>query len=1074
MSPDAGNFAGEPAGPVAYMANNGVAANLFLLSIVVIGLVSLTGLEREGWGVVPFNTIEVTMAYPGATPNEIEEAIVVKIEEQVAALEDVKSVRSVAAPGVASVRVVLKSGVDIAAALDDVESAVGRIGSFPVAAEHPEIREMTNRQSLMRLLVYGDVSERALKEIAYRIEDELASLSELSQVETTGSRNYEISVEVPLQRLRALGLTLDDVAAAVRRGSLELSAGNIETRDAEVRIRTLGRRFDQQDFEELIVLGATDGAELRLGDIAHVRDGFQASNVILRHQGAPAVFVEVYRSEGENVTRVAAAVHEHVANVIVPGLPEGVGIEIWNDESQDYTERMDILVKNGVLGLLLVFAALALFLEIRLALWVAVGLLAAGVGALTVMLLFDVPLHTVSVFAFVMAIGIVVDDAIVVAESIYQERQRGTPGVAAAIRGVRRIKTPLTFAVLTSVAAFSPLLFIPGGIGEIWGSLPIIVIGMLLISLVEAVFILPNHLSHLPGPEWAPAKPVDRLLAWTQGRVDHGLNRFIEGPLDRSVRFASRQPAVVLAAGVGALVVSASLLPAGIVRTTLAADVEGDLVTASLEMPDGTPLPRTYEVAQDLERAGRRAIERLARERAEDAPPLLSGTTLIVGQRPRVAGGGLNPAPTLNPEANVATIEFKLLSAQERDLSTRAVAQAWRDEAGHLPHVRGIAFSGDVIDLGNPVEVVLSHPHPENLAQIATSVVTSLQELAGVFDIRSDHAPGVREIQLELREEARSLGLTLEDLALQTRGAFFGAEALKLQRGRDEVRVYVRLPANERDAIADVEGYLIRTPSGAEVPLREVASLSTGTSPQSIRRRDGRRVVTVTADVDPAMISGGEVNDILTDTVLAELASIQPGLGYSFGGEQQEQVESLGALYRGFGIAMLFIFVMLAIPLRSYTKPLIVMAIIPFGLIGVILGHLVLGMAVSAVSFMGFFGLAGVVINDSLVMMDFIDQRLRRGDSVRTAIVEGAKGRFRPIALTSLTTFLGFTPLILDRAIQAQFLIPFAASIGIGILFTTVILMMVTPALAAIYLRANASGGTPETVDRASPAQAGG
>ena len=457
-------------------------------------------------------------------------------------------------------------------------------------------------------------------------------------------------------------------------------------------------------------------------------------------------------------------------------------------------------------------------------------------------------------------------------------------------------------------------------------------------------------------------------------------------------------------------------------------------------------------MAKELEAAGHRVIDRLSRGRPEDAPPLLSGVTVTVGQGPRLEGGGLNPEPTLNPQANIATIEFKLLSAQERQISTGDVAQAWRDEVGVLPYVRGITFSGEVIDLGNPVEAVLSHPNPERLAQIADSVVDALRAVGGVYDIRSDHTPGIPEIRLELRPEARTLGLTLEELAGQARAAFFGAEAVRLQRGREEVRVDVRLPAAERNSITDVEGYLLRTPSGAEVPVTSVASLSSGRSPPTIRRRDGRRVVTVTADVDPSVISGDEANSILANSILADLTAVYPDLTYTFGGEQQQQLKSLGALYRGFAIALLMIFALLAIPLRSYTKPFIIMAVIPFGFIGVILGHWVLGVALSAVSFMGIFGLSGVVVNDALVMIDFVDQKLREGTPVRTGIIEGAKGRFRPIMLTSLTTFLGFTPLILERAIQAQFLIPFAASLGIGILVTTAILLMVVPALYTIRL----------------------
>ena len=1047
------DYKNDRSGPIAYMAGNGVAANLLMWVIIAAGLVSLTGLEREAWPTVPFYHIEVTMAYPGATPEEVEESIVVKIEDRVSGLDDVKAVKSVAAPGMASVRIQMDSGTDMARALNDIESAVSRIQSFPAGAERPLFWEMTNRQSMMRLIVFGDVSERSLKELAFQIEDELKMLPSLSQVEVSGVRNYEISIEVPLNRLRALGLTLTDIADTIRSSSLDLSAGSILTRESRVRIRTLGQNYDQQDFEEIVLLSHSDGTVLRLGDIAEVRDGFQKTNLIVRHQNHPAVFVEVYRANGEQVMDVARTVREHLANEVIPALPDGVGITVWNDESQDYKERAEILLKNGILGLLLVLIALSLFLQIRLALWVAVGLAVSGIGALAVMLLLDLAINVQSLFSFVLAIGIVVDDAIVVAEHIQYERKRGTPGVLAAIRGARRIKVPLTFAVLTSVVAFVPLLFIPGGIGETWRALPIIMIAILLVSLVESLLILPNHLSHLHGPEWEPERALDRFFARLQGGVNRLLNRFVQGPLDRALRFATDQPLVTMAGAVGMLVLSISLVPAGIVPTTFAADVEGDYATVTLEMPDGTTVSRTHEVAKKLESAGHRVIERYSRDRPEDAPPLLRGVTVVVGQRPRVQGGGLNPEPTLNPEANVATIEFKLLSAQQRKISTVDFVQAWREEVGVLPYVRGIIFSGEVIQLGNPVEAVLSHPDPKFLVRIANAVVDGLRGVGGVYDIHSDHTPGIPEIQLELRPEARTLGLTLEELAEQTRAAFFGARAVRVQRGREEVRVYVRLPLDERNSITDIERYLLRTPSGAEVPVASVASLNSGVSPPAIRRKDGQRVVTVTADVDATVISGDEANSILAGSILADLTAVYPDLTYTFGGEQQQQLESLDALYRGFAIALIMIFVLLALSLRSYTKPFIVMAVIPFGFIGVILGHWVLGIALSAVSFMGVFGLSGVVVNDSLVMIDFIDQELREGMSARTAIIEGAKGRFRPIMLTSLTTFLGFFPLILERAIQAQFLIPFAASLGCGILFVTALLMMVVPALYMIHLR---------------------
>ena len=1045
----------ERGGPIAYMATNRVAANLLMFGILAAGIVSLGGLERQAWPTVPFNTIEVSVGYPGATPEEVEESIVVKIEEQVEALADVKSVKSVAAPGMASVRVELKTGTDISEAMDEVKSAVGLIQTFPGAAERPAFREMDNRTSMMRLIVYGDIPERSLKELAHQVEDALSTLPTVSHVETTGTRDYEISIEVPLLRLRAYGLTLDDIAEAVRRSSLDLSAGSIDTQDAEVRIRTIGQKYDQLDFEGIVVLARSDGTVLRLGDLADVRDAFEDSPLMVRHRGQPAAFVEVYLAEGEQVMDVAEAVHQLTENTIVPSLPDGVGITIWNDDSRSYSERADILLKNGILGLLLVFAALALFLEIRLALWVVLGLVTSGIGTLAVMLVFDLAINTISLFAFVLAIGIIVDDAIVVGEHIHYERTKGVSGVVAAIRGTRRIKSALVFAVLTSVAAFTPLLFIPGGIGEVWGALPVIMIGMLLVSLVEALLILPRHLSHLHGPEWMPSNILDRFFYRTRSYIDRGLKAFVNVPLDRAIRFATDQPAIVVAGVVGLLAVSVSLIPAGIVPTTFAPVVQGDFMIATLEMPEETPAERTYEVAMELERAGQRALERLDQDRPAGSPPLLSGVNVTVGQRARVEGGGLSPTLTLNPEPNIATIEFKLLSAQQRDISTIAIVQEWREEVGILPYVRSIAFSGEIIDLGSPVEAVLSHPDPERLLGIADSVVEALRSVAGVFDVRADHAPGVGEIRLALQPEARTLGLTVEEMARQARAAFFGVEVLRVQRNREEVRVYARLPEFERSAITDVESYLIRAQSGGEVPLSHVASLTMGRSLPSIRRQDGQRVITVTADVNEDMISGGEANEILENSILAELTATAPELTYSFGGEQQQQLDSLDALYRGFIIAMLVIFALLAIPLGSYLKPFIVMAIIPFGLIGVILGHLVLGIAISATSFLGFFGLSGVVVNDSLVMLDFIDQRLKEGATPKRAILDGAKGRFRPILLTSVTTFLGFTPLIFERSIQAQFLVPFAASLGVGIMISTGLLLVLVPALMTIFLRAN-------------------
>ena len=1053
MSPDDGTPQ-ESRGPIAYMARNGVAANLLMFFIVAAGLASVGGLVQEAFPVFSFDRVEISVPYPGATPDEVEDSIVLKVEDQVGALDGVKEVSAVAAEGMASIMVGLKGGTDIRSALDDIEAAVGQIQTFPAGAERPEIRQMTNRRSVIRLVVYGDVSERTLKELAYGIEDELSSLSAVTHVETSGVRDYEISIEVPHRTLRALGLTLEDVSNAVRTGSLDLSAGSIATRDAEVRVRTTGQSYDQQDFEDLVVLSRRDGTLVRIGDIAEVRDSFQEVDLITRYNGQRAAFVEVFRSAGEQVLDVVEAVEAHLERQVIPSLPAGVAIEIWNNDADIYKDRLGLLLENGFQGLILVLVSLTLFLQIRLALWVAAGIGISFVGALSVALIFEVSINTITLFAFLLAVGIVVDDAIVVAEHIYTERQKGTPGLVAAIRGAQRVKLPVTFAVFTTVVAFAPLLLLPGPIGQMLSAVPTILIGVLLISLVESLFVLPHHLSRLPGPGWKPANPFDRFFSRIQSRVDREMQRFVNGPLDRGLRLATDQPALVIASGASLVVLCVSLIPAGILGVILTEPIEADIVTANLEMPEGTPARRTDEVARELEAAGYRAVAQLSSGRSPEAESLVVGVNSTVGAKAReTLAGSISQEPSLKPQAHIAAVEFKLLPPERRDVTSGEFLKAWRSEAGLVPEARSLTFSAELISVGFPVEVKLSHPDPESLGPIGEAVEASLGSLQGVFDIRSDHAVGLQEVQIEILPEAQTLGLTLEALARQVRSAFFGHEALRVQRGREDLRVYVRLPAEERDAIADVEGYRVRTPEGVEVPLSRVASVGLGRSPWSIQRRDGQRVVTITADVDPNVITGAEVATFLGNEILPELANDSPGFEYSLGGEEQQQIESFDALGRGFLLALVVIYGLLAIPLGSYTKPLLIMAIIPFGMVGAIVGHLIMGLDLSVTSMWGIIGLAGVVVNDSLVMIDFISQRLSSGMSTKDGIISGAKGRFRPIFVTSVTTFLGFAPLIFERSIQAQFLIPLAVSVGFGIVIATVFLMMIVPALAVLYFQ---------------------
>ena len=1053
MNPEDSLRRREERGPVGYMARNGVAANLLMFFILIAGFFSLTTLVQEVFPEISMDRVHISVPYPGATPDEIEESIVLKIEEQIEGVEGLKQIRSTVSEGGGSVVAEIERGADLSRFLDDIKAQIDRIQTFPAGAERPEVTEVTNRQSVIRLVVYGDVSERTLKEIAYRTEDALSTLPEVSYVETTGVREYEISIEVPLQRLRALGLTLRDISAAVRGGSLDLSAGSIDTREEEVRIRTTGQNYTQQDFEEIIVVSRTDGTVVRLGDIAAVRDGFRDVDLIGRYQGQPAAYVEVFRTADEKALEIVDAVEAHLEDELIPALPAGVGLEIWNNDADILQDRLGLLVKNGLLGLALVLLALALFLEIRLAFWVAVGIAVSFVGTFGVMALLGVSINLMSLFAFILAVGIVVDDAIVVGENIYAERERGNRGVVASIRGTRRITGPVIFAVLTTVVAFCPLFFIPSSIGSIVGEIPIIVISVLVFSLIESLLVLPNHLSHLPAPRGRASGRKPHAVNRIQSSVNSGLKWLISGPLDRSLRFATGRPGLVIAIGVGMIIISVAMIPAGIIRVDFMPSVEADLVTASLEMPEGTPVQRTSEVAERLESAGYQAIGRLAAGSGEDIEDLVTGVNVTIGEPARQSGPGGDAATAARPRASIAAVEFKLVSPDEREVSATDMQQEWREAVGPLPEAKSLTVSAELISFGAPVHIELSHPDPDRLPPVGDTVMARLREFAGVFDVQADQEQGLREIQLDLLPEARTLGLTLDNLARQVRAAFFGDEALRVQRGREDMRVYVRLPEEERNAISDVEGYLVRTPGGGEVPLGRVASVRFGSSPTTIQRKDGQRVLTVTADVNTAIVTGDEVTNLLEGSILPELASLEPGLTYSFGGEQQEQVESFGALGGGFALALLAIYALLAIPFGSYTKPLIIMAAIPFGIIGAVLGHVILDLQMAIMSLFGIIGLSGVVVNDSLVMIDFINERLRQGMPGREAIIAGAKARFRPILLTSITTFLGVAPLVFETSLQAQFLIPMAASLGFGILFATVVLMMIVPALAMVQHR---------------------
>ncbi|VVT20712.1 efflux RND transporter permease subunit [Erythrobacter sp. EC-HK427] len=1046
-----GNVAEERArdrgGVVAFMARNGVAANLLLIFMVVAGIVAYNSIPQEVFAESSLDTISVSVEYPGATPEEIEESIVQRVEEAVSAIEGVKEITSTAQEGRGTVNVELQLGTDMSDALDEVKSEVDQIQTFPVEAEEPNVRELTTRQIVMRIALYGDVSERSLKESAYALEDAIAGLDEVSYVETSAVRDYQVIADIPQDQLRALNLSLTDVARIVGASSLDSPAGSIDTAQEEVRVRTVGQNYNQQDFEDIVLLSAGDGAILRLGDVATVNDAFEDSDVVTTFNDAPMAFVDVYRTSDERVLDVADAVKTLLAEE--HDLPEGLSYAIWDDQSLLLEDRLSLLIDNAIIGLILVLTALTLFLDLRLAFWSAVGIGATFIGAIAILQLAGSSINMFSLFGFILALGLVVDDAVVVGENVYAERERGRSGLGAAIAGSQRVQLPVIFAVLTTITAFAPLWAVGGTIGKILADIPLVVVAVLSLSLVEALLVLPNHLSDLPAAGTQAKNAVTRFFERVQNAVDVRLKAFVNGPLDRALRFSVKMPFLVMSGAVALLIVFFAMIPAGIIKASFFPDIEADRVTARLEMPAGTTIERTAEVVERIEAAGDRALARFHDGEPSEAP-FLEGIFTSVGLQQQ-QGGPDGLRSTFSPA--LADVELGLVTSTERDLSAAELEEAWREELGEVPEARSLTIESSLLNVGDPVNVHISHPDNAVLQEASDRIVGDLQTIAGVFAVESDQEGGMREIELRLKPEARTLGVTLQDVAAQVRAAFFGAEAVRVQRGREDVRVYIRLPESERDSIADIERFRVRVPGGF-TSVGAIADASFTEAPSVIRREEGRRIVTITGDVDDDVITSQEASLVLEETILPPILADYPGMRYSIGGEQEEQQESFGDLGAAFGIALIVIYALLAIPFKSYTQPLVIMAAIPFGLLGALIGHLLLGIPLGILSMFGIVALSGVIINGSLVLIDFLNENIERGMPPEEAMVDAAKTRFRPIMLTAITTFLGVAPITFETSVQAQFLIPMSASLGFGVLFGTALLMLVIPSLAIIHMRA--------------------
>ena len=1055
---------------IRWFAEHRVAANL-LMALILFGGVTALGLgpvvqlldrlglpaseklpgflvrgaiHQEVFPEVSLDLITVSVVYRGAAPEEVEEGVCVRLEEAIQGLDGVKEITSVASEGVGVVTVETALGADTRKVLDDIKARVDAIETFPDETEQPVISEVTNRRQVIDIAVSGDGDEATLRYLAEKVRDEITTLPGITVAELSSARPYEISIEVSEQTLRRHGLTFDHVANAVRKSSLDLPGGSLKTAGGEILLRTKGQAYSQHEFESLVLLTRPDGTHLLLGDVATVIDGFADTDQAARFDGKPAVLISVFRIGDQDALWVADSVKEYVIQANAQ-MPEGIRLTTWNDGSQILRARRDLLIRNGATGFVLIVTVLALFLRFRLAMWVSLGLFIAFMGTFWLMPMLGVSINLISLFAFILVLGIVVDDAIIVGENIHTTQHRTGRGLEGAIEGAIGVSRPVVFAVLTTVAAFIPLLNVSGTMGKIMRVIPMIVIPCLLWSLVESLWILPTHLSHYRHKKNSTkGRGISGLWRRSQSAFADGLQSFILRMYRPTLELCLKWRYATLAFGVVTLLVTIGLVGGGYVRFFFFPDVEADFVSAAVTLAPGTPAEKSSEAVRQLERGAQVVREEALRETGQDP---FKYTVAAIGEHPFQTAQRQNSGAATSREtfSNLGELTIELLPAEERTVSSVDLAQRWREATGPIPDAVEVVYTASLFSAGDDINVQFTGADIDELRRAADELKLRLASYAGVFDIRDSFRDGKEELKLDIQPAAELLGLTLSDLARQVRQAFYGEEAQRIQRGRDDVRVMVRYPEDERKSIGDLENMRIRTPDGMEVPFSEVATVTSGRGYASIRRVERRRAIDVSADVDPTQATPGDIIANLELEVLPEIQRAYPGVQYSFEGQQAEQRDTMQGLFRGFALALVMIYALLAIPLRSYAQPLVIMLAIPFGAVGAIWGHIIMGVDLAILSLFGLVALTGVVVNDSLVMVDFINRHRESTGDLLAAVRQAGVARFRAILLTSLTTFVGLLPLMVEKSMQAQFLIPMAISLAFGVLFATFITLILVP-----------------------------
>ena len=1034
---------------IAWFAENPVAANLLMGLILLSGIVGLPAIPQKTMPDMEVDIILVSVEYLGAAPEEVESGVCIRIEEAVSGLEGVDRIGSTATEGSCSVNVELLSGYPHDRALSEIKNKVDGIDTFPAEAEKPLVSHYQISHNELQVALSGTASERSLKVHGEWLRDGITANTQATLTELFNAREDEISIEVSEASLQRHGLTFTQVVDAVRGSSLDLPGGSIRTAAGEILLRATGQAYVGEEFEKIVVLTHSNGTRVLLKDVANVVDGFEQDPRYARFDGENAVMINLYRVGDQKVLELVAEVKEYVAE-FAPTLPEGLSVTVWRDGSSYLRDRLDVLIQNGIGGFALVFVVLAFFLRMRLAFWVAIGVPVSILGALSLFPVFSVSIDVLTLFGFILVLGVLVDDAIVVGENVYTHQARGGDPVLAAVRGAQEVSKPVVFGVLTTVTAFAPMILSPGRTGQMFGMIGVVVTMCLFFSLLESQFILPAHLGHhfraepVSDDENEEAKGlagIRRRWVRLQTTTSEALGVIAERHYGPALVRVLRWRYAAIATAISLLMLTAGLLASGRMPFGFFPTVEADYVTAALSLPQGTPVETTARVIGELESAALRVKDELDREFPIAGGSIIRHVLVSIGEQPTLQNG-----PSMadaGKGSHLGQVAIELIG--HRPISAPEVVRRWREAAPSIPEAEDLVFTSDYISMGDPIHFELRSDDVDQLVVASERLKSELATYPGVFDISDTFHAGKQEIKLAILPSAQALGITLEDVARQVRRAFYGEEAQRIQRRRDDVKVMVRYPESERRSLADLANMRIRTPAGGEVPFYTVARAERGYGFASIHRTDRRRIIGVTADVDQRFANANQVIGDVERTIMPGLLIDHPGLSYALEGEQREQQEGIEALGRSYALALFLIYALLAIPLRSYAQPLIIMAVIPFGLVGAIVGHVLMGLAFSMMSVFGVVALSGVVVNSSLVLIDSVNRRRQEGDTVLDALRLSGISRFRPIVLTSLTTFAGLTPLLFEDRLGARFLIPMATSLAFGVIFATAISLFLLP-----------------------------